>query len=775
MKAESRIIIPKRPALAGLLLLLLVICSCHQDPGEIPVAILPEPASIIQDGRLCEVPNPLSVTLDPSLSSTLDLVAPQFSDYAGIKLVSGKTSEGLGLNLLLDTSINHAEGYSLDITKDFISLRASSEAGIFYGLQSLMQLLAGAKKNENHSSFLGPALHIKDQPRFIWRGMHLDVSRHFFPAEQVKEYIDMLARYKMNVFHWHLTDDQGWRIEIKKYPKLTSVAAWREDRTSFPWSYDMFPAIEGKPVYGGFYTQEEIKDIVDYAARRHITIVPEIEMPGHSWAALYAYPELSCSGKPYFRNPDQPMDFTDPYCAGNEKTFEFLENVIDEIVELFPSPYIHIGGDEAKKEPWEHCAKCRKRMVKEGMKDVQQLQSYFMKRMEKYIISKGRKIIGWDEILEGGLPPEAAVMSWRGEDGGIEAAASGHYAVMAPNSYVYLNYGQSANSALPYEVNTLENVYSYNPAPDELDKEQKEFIMGIQGCLWTEYIQNMKMAEYQLLPRMLAIAETGWTPEEKKDYSRFLKKLPLHFKLLGGKNFYICPPSGLSDHEVFKNSCRIRLENHMGFGEIRYTTDNEEPGKGSKLYKSPITIKENRVIKAVIILPDGRQSSTTTANFVKMKPLEPVEFPPGVTPVAGLDLVIMQGDISSLGQFKTMKPIRYLTAEGIEIPAGVPEDFFGLDFKGFFFAPESGAYAFSARSDDGSRLYLNDSLYINNDGIHGIQQVSCKILLKKGYHPFELQFFDRLRSQSLEVLMGYEHAEEKKIPAEFFFRLPANK
>jgi hexosaminidase len=750
-----------------------MLLSCRNNQPGPPMSVIPQPARITEHGSNCEVPLMLHVNCSQELLPVLDVTSPQFLKVAGVNLVADTTFKGFTLVLKIAPSKVSSGGYSLDISRRNIIINANAANGIFYGMQSLMQLFTEANTRDGKSTFSIPQLHIEDQPEFQWRGMHLDVARHFFPVSEVKQYIDLMAMYKLNIFHWHLTDDQGWRIEIKKYPKLARIAAWREDRTSFPWSYDMFPAIEGKPVYGGFYTQEEIKDIVDYAAKRYITIVPEIEMPGHSWAVLYACPELSCSGKPYFRAPDQAMDFTDPYCAGNEKTFEFIENVLDEVMELFPSQYIHIGGDEAKKGPWEKCAKCRKRMVREGLENVQQLQGYFMQRIETYVKSKGRKIIGWDEILEGGLPPEAAVMSWRGEEGGFKAAVSQHYAVMTPYSFTYLNYGQSVDAALPYDITTLGKTYSYDPVPKELSPQQKKFILGVQGCLWTEYIQNMKMAEYQLLPRMLALSETGWTPAENKDYSRFLQKLPLHYRILEGKNYYIFPPSGISEYETCKRHYRLQLTNPMGYGEIRFTTDNEEPGKDSKLFKGPVLIRGSHVIKATIILPDGRQSNTITTHLIKSVPFDAIKFRSAKNPVSGIDLSIYEGDIESLDQLSSMTLIKKIVSLTLSIPEDVPEDLFALDFKGYLFTGETGMYHFTLRSDDGSRLYINDSLILDNDGVHSIQQLTSMVSLRKGYHPVEIRYFDRYRSQSLEVLMGFSHNEDKSIPATVLFRAEA--
>jgi hexosaminidase len=415
---------------------------------------------------------------------------------------------------------------------------SGSDKSIFYGIQSLLQLLP-AKSN---SPFSIPQLSITDYPRFSYRGMHLDVGRHFFPAPVIKKYIDYLAYHKFNTFHWHLTEDQGWRIEIKKYPKLTSVGGYRNGTI-----IGRYPGKgNDNKRYGGFYTQQEIKDIVKYAADRYITIIPEIEMPGHSSAAIAAYPELSCfpneptkispnitwSGSRQGKQVQQAWGvFEDVYCP-SEFTFHFLEGVLDEVMQLFPSKYIHIGGDECPKANWKRSEFCQNLIKEKGLKDEHGLQSYFIQRIEKYLNSKGRNIIGWDEILEGGLAPNATVMSWRGEQGGIAAAKEKHNVIMTPEAYCYLNFSQTRNEdSLTYPgYLPLEKVYNYEPVPKELNDDQSKFVLGAQGNVWTEYIDNPKLLEYQIFPRMSALSEVLWSPKEKKDLSDFKRRLPQMYK-----------------------------------------------------------------------------------------------------------------------------------------------------------------------------------------------------------------------------------------------------
>ena len=424
---------------------------------------------------------------------------------------SATGNNGIELNLCDSSIVTGNEAYRIEIDKKGVRLSANTETGIFYGLQTLLQLL-----NNGDNKTL-PALTINDSPRFPYRGLHLDVSRHFFDKEFVKKQLNAMAYFKMNRLHWHLTDGAGWRIEIKKYPRLTSFAAWRPfDKLNDWWvGGRTFCEQDAPRAVGGYYTQDDIREVVAYAADRHITIIPEIEMPGHSEEVLATYPELSCSGKPYV-NAD--------FCIGTEKTFEFLENVLLEVIDLFPSEYIHIGGDEASKSSWKTCPRCQRRMADEHLNSVDELQSYMIHRIEKFLNDHGRKIIGWDEIIEGGLSPTATVMSWRGEEGGIKAVKAGNQAIMTPGKYCYLDAFQDAPNTQPMAIGgylTLEKVYSFEPVPDSLSTKEAELILGVQGNVWTEHIPTPEHYEYMIYPRILALAEIGWSPSEVKKWDNF--------------------------------------------------------------------------------------------------------------------------------------------------------------------------------------------------------------------------------------------------------------
>lgn len=438
--------------------------------------------------------------------------APKEVNYTGGSLKLPITAADISYELV-DTlpGISSAEGYILEVCNDGIKVKGLTEAGVFYGVQTVEQLL----NNDGVESL--PGMVITDEPRFEYRGMMLDVSRHFRDKDFVKKQIDMMARLKLNRLHLHLTDAAGWRLEIKKYPRLTDFAAWRPYENWQQWQDGgkLYCEAGDERAQGGYFTQDDIRELVKYAEDRHITIIPEIEMPSHSEEVLTAYPELSCTHQPY-RQSD--------FCPGNDRVFEFLEDVLDEVMELFPSHYIHIGGDEASKSSWMSCDLCRKRMKQEGLENVDQLQSYLVSRVERYLNAHGRDIIGWDEIMDGGLAPNATVMSWRGIEGGIKAAESGHNAIMTPGAFCYLDSNQDDPSGQPIAIGgylPLSKVYGYDPAPDSLSQDVRKCIIGVQGNLWCEHIPTGELAEYMLWPRMIAVAETGWTPQDRKSYDDF--------------------------------------------------------------------------------------------------------------------------------------------------------------------------------------------------------------------------------------------------------------
>jgi len=433
----------------------------------------------------------------------------------------------------IDPSGMPVEGYRLSVTPEGVRVVAGSDAGAFRAWTALRQLvppeaLAAAARGDRDRFWQIPCVEIVDHPRFGWRGLMLDTCRHFFPVEFVKRYIDALAFHRMNVFHWHLTEDQGWRIEIRRHPELTDVGAWRSGTVVGRLPLDGPPRFDGIR-HGGFYTQEQVRDVVAYAAERHVTVVPEIEMPGHAQAALAAHPELSCTGGPFEVHRMWGIN-PEVFCAGNDAVFALLEDVIDEVASLFPGPFLHVGGDECPKTRWKECPKCQARIRAEGLADENELQSWFIRRVERVVNARGKRLVGWDEILEGGLAPNATVMSWRGVEGGIEAARQGHDVVMSPTTHCYLDYGQDASDGeLAFDAYLpLEKVYSYEPVPEELTSEQGKHVLGVQGNLWTEYIATPERAEYMTWPRACALAEAGWSPAGSRDWGDFQVRLAEH-------------------------------------------------------------------------------------------------------------------------------------------------------------------------------------------------------------------------------------------------------
>ncbi len=463
---------------------------------------------------------------DEHTANVLTPLYEHLSDYYGIEKpesgFSGRSrSNSIFLRLNTKSDLPE-EGYKLIVQRNKIILESSSQAGLFYGVHSLIQMMPAEK--ERKESFDIQRVEITDYPRFSWRGLHLDVCRHFMPKEFVLRYIDLMAIHKFNKFHFHLTEDQGWRIEIKKYPLLTEIGSQRKEtligRARRSTEYDGTP-------HGGYYTQDDIREIVEYAAARYITVVPEIEMPGHALAALASYPHLGCTGGPYEVATTWGV-FHDVMCAGKESTFEFLQDVLDEVLDLFPSAHIHIGGDECPKTQWKECPLCQQRIKDENLADEYELQSYFIKRIENYLTSKGRTLVGWDEILEGGLAPNAVVMSWRGEQGGIEAARQSHYVVMTPGSHCYFDHYQADPETQPLAIGgftPLDKVYHYEPVPEELSKEEARFVLGAQGNVWTEYMKSEDHIEYMVYPRAAALAEVVWSPRDIKDYDDFMRRL----------------------------------------------------------------------------------------------------------------------------------------------------------------------------------------------------------------------------------------------------------
>ena len=603
----------------------IVLCSCGSHDPQI--AIVPYP-NHLETGRGTYRVTDRPVTCDSRTDERTQRAVVGFA--ARLATVTGGTNPvtvadevpASGIRFVTDESLP-AEGYELNVDGEGIEVRASQFPGFLYALQSLEQLLPAAVYGTEpapDAAWEVPCVKIADAPRFAYRGMHLDVARHFFSVDEVKRYNDVMAIHKLNTLHWHLTDDQGWRIEIKRYPELTAVGSIRKATVvRKEWgTYDGTP-------YGGFYTQDEIRDVVKYAADRGVTVIPEIDLPGHMLAALTAYPELGCTGGPYEVWGRWGVA-DDVLCPGREKTFEFLEGVLTEVMELFPSEYIHIGGDECPKVRWEKCPRCQAKIRQLGLKDDGEhtaehyLQSYVTDRIGKFLAQHGRRIIGWDEILEGRAPSDAVVMSWRGSEGGIAAAKLGHDVIMTPNSHFYFDYYQSLDTdAEPFGIGgyiPMEQVYSYDPAFPELTPEQQKHILGVQANLWTEYVLSDEHLEYMLLPRLAALSEVQWCLPETKDWNRFIGSFRMDkiYSQLGyefAKHIFGVTASYAVDPE--KGGVVMTLTTQGG-APIRYTLDGSDPTASSPLYKAPVTIGESCTFKAAV-LREGMQTPVYTRKF----------------------------------------------------------------------------------------------------------------------------------------------------------------
>jgi hexosaminidase len=586
---------------------IIIFCGCNNKPEKpIEPNIIPKPLFQKIEKGVFILDENTSIDSYGEFQNVANFLKSYFSETYNFKLLSNKSNNQI--LFINDSSIKNDEGYQLKITEKNISISSKTSRGAFYAVQSLIQLLP-IKTDSKEIAI--QCLEIKDEPQFVYRGMHLDVARHFFPVDFIKKYINLMSMLKMNTFHWHLTEDQGWRIEIKKYPKLQEIAAFRNE-TLIGHYNDQPQKFDGKK-YGGFYTQEEIKEIVKYASERQITIIPEIEMPGHSQAAIAAYPELGCTGE-QIEVATKWGVFEDIYCT-KEETFKFLEDVIDEVVPLFPGKYIHIGGDEAPKIHWKNCENCQKLIKKEGLKDEHALQNYFITRMEKYINSKGKQIIGWDEILEGGLAPNATVMSWRGTNGAVEAAKQKHTVILTPQSHCYFDHYQSENENEPLAIGgflPLEKVYHFNPIPTELNKEESKYVLGAQGNVWTEYLSTPEKVEYMVFPRAIALSEAIWSLSVHKNYDDFINRLEIFNKRLDVMNVNYANHLYEVNGELLNDNGKLsyKLETITN-KKIVYTLDGKEPvNLLHKEYDKPIKIDSSTTIKAVVFNTDGKQLGT---------------------------------------------------------------------------------------------------------------------------------------------------------------------
>jgi hexosaminidase len=730
--------------------------------GLFAPSIIPRPAHMLVTGGAFVMPGRLIIRCPEQAIDAAEALVRLIKPSGVAVELNPRHNMLANVQFTLDEGLGRIgnEGYRLEVTEGRIVATAPKPAGLFYAAQSLRQMLPADLESSKKFKLKGeriPCVQIEDQPRFSWRGMHLDESRHFFGVESVKKYIDLLALHKMNVFHWHLIDDGGWRIEIKKYPKLTEIGAWRRG-TGKGWDYiniDFVPQMVKEPIYGGFYTQEQAKDIVEYARKRFVIVVPEIEMPGHTLPAPFNYNEVGCDPVSIEAwKKATGMRYSNVYCAGKEASFEFVQNVLDEVISIFPSEFLHIGGDEVDKRPWIACPSCQKRKADEGLKDEHELQSYFIKRVEKYLNSKGKRMIGWDEILEGGLAPNATVMSWRGISGGIEAAKSGHDVVMSPTSHCYFDY--------PYTSIPTEAVYGYDPIPAELTEEEGKRVLGAQGNVWTEWMETFSRVEQMAFPRACALAEAVWTPKEDKRWSDFEGRMGSMYKRLAALNvnFNLPQPTAKLDAILFRDSAKVEFNVPPFDGSVvRYSTNGKPPTRSSPIYTTPIVVTKDATIAAALFV--GNVSSTPiSVNCVKAPPTTIL-----INPKMGLLATVRHGAFAKVADMASVPPVRSLQVGGFDLSvAGLPEQF-GITFSGFIHIQREGVYTFSLTSDDGSVLKIAGATVVDNDGLHGAVEKSGKVYLPAGMFAFSVDFFEAGGAESLKVMV--QEAGGEKVPLPF--------
>jgi hexosaminidase len=727
--------------------------------------LIPYPAKLTIGKGSFIITTKTNITTDSRFKNEAEQLNELLTNSLGKKLSVNKSQKNSSIGLVYDASIVEPEGYKLAITPKQVTISAKYPAGIFHAVETIRQLLpVSIEEGVAHKQLSLPAASIEDHPAYEWRGMHLDVSRHFFSVSYLKKFIDRLALYKMNKLHLHLTDDQGWRIEIKKYPLLTQQGAWRTfnnqdsacmkraaDNPDFTIDAAHIIQRDGKTLYGGFYTQEEMKGVVAYAAARHIDIIPEIDMPGHMMAAINSYPFLTCNGENKFGEL-----FSKPICPCSETTFEFAENVFTEIMDIFPSKYIHIGGDEVDRSDWGKSDACKALMQKEGVKDLPALQSYFINRMEKFFNSKGRKMIGWDEIIEGGVTNTALIMYWRTwvPDAPVKAVKNGNTVIMAPGEPLYFD-------TQPDQY-TIYKVYHFNPIPKVLSKREANAIIGAQAEIWTEMIPSEKRADYMYMPRMTALAENLWTNHPEK-YESYTTRLVKQYARMDAMkiNYRLPDLPGLLNNYVFTDEGKLSIAKPLSGLTIRYTADGSVPDAKSPELPSPLTIKTSQQIKVAPFTRTGTRGDVYTLNYKQQQMLGPVKIAP---PQPGLICSYYKGSFKETGLMRNAKIDSTFISDKIAVPATVKAPAFGITYSGYIDVPADGIYSFYLNCDDGGVLRIGNDVTVNNDGNHSAQERSGQIALKMGAHPFALDFIEGGGGFTLKLMYSVNGSTPQEIP-----------
>lgn len=742
--------------------LLLGACT-DTPPAPREASIVPVPLTLAEDTtEVFVLKNGACIgATDKTLLPAAEYLAGLLSPATGYR-IAVKEGEG-DITLSLNEEEGKAGAYTLKTGSQGVSITGADYGGVIAGIQSLRQLLppeVESKEKVNGQAWTTPAVTIKDAPRFEWRGIMLDVSRHFYAKEEVKELLDVMALYKMNKFHWHLTDDQGWRIEIKQYPLLTEKGAWRkynshdkeclrlarvQDNPDYLLPEEKLRVVEGDTLYGGFYTQDDIREVVAYASVRGIDVVPEIDMPGHMLAAVSNYAGVSC-----FDETGWGSVFSSPVCPGKDSALEFCKNVYSELIGLFPYKYIHIGGDEVEKTNWKKCPDCQRRMRENGLKTEEELQAWFIHGMEAFFNERGKEMIGWDEIIEGGLSETATVMWWRSwvKDAAAKATGQGNSVIFTPNGQFYLDYQEDKNS--------IPSIYDLDTA-DGLTPEQQALIKGVQGNIWCEWIPSDDRMQYMAVPRLLAIAELGWSEPSRKDLDDFRHRLAGQFERLNvmGINYRIPDLTGFHALNAFIGEGTVELNCLDPTAVIRYTTDGSTPTAESPRYEGPLTITESTDFTFCTFRPNGKRGDTARARFVKSEHAPAVTVAPSNP---GLKAAWHEYKGNRCAEIESAPLNGTYPVEDVMIPRKAKGNI-GLVIKGYLNVPKDDIYTFALLSDDGSTLTIDREQVVDNDGPHGPKEVVGQKALAQGYHPVEVRYFDQNGGQLRLKVTGSDGQE----------------
>ena len=755
---------------SSLLIVSACVFSSCTPPVKQEIAILPTPVSLTEQSGSFVLKDGMKIGVsDQSLFPAVGYLQEILRNVISTSVEVTTDKDQVDMYFQLKDTGGKPGSYRLQSTPEYIQIEASDYSGIISAITTIRQLLPAAIEVQGEKqTYSIPVVQIEDVPRFEWRGFMLDASRHFWSKDEVKHVLDLMSLYKLNKFHWHLSDDQGWRIEIEKYPLLTEKGAWREfnkhdrtcmarakeeDNTDFLIPEDKIRIVEGDTLYGGYYTHDDIKEIVAYATQRGIDVIPEIDMPGHFLAAISQYPELACDGLIGWGEI-----FSSPICPGKDATLEFCRNVFKEVFELFPYEYVHMGGDEVEKANWKKCPLCQKRIRTEKLGSVEELQAWFVRDMEKFFFANGKRLIGWDEVVADGLSSDAAITWWRSwaKDALPTATAQKQKVIACPNEYFYFDYAQDQNS--------VKKILAYDPCADErLSPEQKKYIWGVQANLWAEWIPTMKRIEYLIVPRMIALSEIAWVePAAKPSLEEFYRQLVPQFKRMDVMrvNYRVPDLQGFYKVNAFIDETTVDLTCPLPGTEIRYTIDGSMPTKESALYNGALDVTETTDFAFRTFRPDGSPSDVARTKYVKAPYAEAVTAPAALQP--GLKAVWHDFRGNLCADIDSAPVKGEYVVESVSIPEEVKGNI-GLVMTGYLEVPADGIYTFALLSDDGSTLTLDGELLGDNDGAHSSVEIIVQKALKAGLHPIEVRYFD-CNGGVLQMELVNEKGEKEMLP-----------